>query len=145
MNNKVVLGVVCAAIVAGLIYNQQESVSEPLLSVDSEILEKVNKSRLANTLESSTNKESTPSNILLTEVQSADFTDDNSASSIASSADSSNQVNVQAQKHEQSADHFSDQQPKAHGHENQRRNREDNSLIPPGEPKKALPKQDNNG
>ncbi len=43
--------------------------------------------------------------------------------------------------HEQPADHYSASQPKHHGHEHvkPRRRLEDNSLMPPGEPKKPLP------
>lgn len=136
MNNKVALGVVCAALATVLIYNQQEPASELQLKV----IEQVSKSRLSNTFENTMNKESIPDSTLLTNEEPRYG---NSTSSTTLSVSSQNQENVQA--HEQPADQFSGQQPKAHGHENQRRNREDNSLIPPGEPKKPLPNQDNNG
>ncbi|PKI13042.1 hypothetical protein [Colwellia sp. 12G3] len=139
--SKVVLGIICAAIVAGLIYNQEESASEIEQGVTSQALEQSNKSTLTNTLESSINKESISEPTLLTGQESVDRQHNSSTSSIVSSKTSQNIVSVLAKTDDKPADHFSDNQPKHHGHEHeqQRRNPEDNSIIPPGEPKKPLP------
>ena len=50
-------------------------------------------------------------------------------------------------QHNKPADHDGNRQAKHHGHEHEkvRRHPEDNSIIPPGEPKKPVPKQEGEG
>ena len=79
---------------------------------------------------------------LLTPLQSSEV-QANAESSSATSSKAKDRV--VAQSHQLPADHRSASQPKAHGHENQRRHPEDNSLLPPGEPKKPLPTEQGNG
>jgi hypothetical protein len=143
--NKIALGVLCAAIVVGLIYNQDESENDNQQGVNSKILGEGGKSTLTNTLESSTNKDSITESVLLSNTDSAVVQVGNSTSPATSAMISENKSSVQVHEHEQPTDHLSEQQPKAHGHENQRRNREDNSLMPPGEPKKPQQNEDSNG
>jgi len=56
-------------------------------------------------------------------------------------------VRKNERQHNKPADHDGNRQAKHHGHEHEkvRRHPEDNSIIPPGEPKKPLPKQEGEG
>ncbi|PKG85367.1 hypothetical protein CXF85_07200 [Colwellia sp. 75C3] len=145
--NKVLLGVICAAIATGFIYNQQESANESQLGVNSEVIEQSSKSKLTNALDSTTNKESITDGTLVTAVASEELQDDNATSLIIPSISSQQKVSVLSKADNKPSDHFSENQPKHHGHEHdqQKRHPEDNSIIPPGEPKKPLPEQQSKG
>ncbi len=56
-------------------------------------------------------------------------------------------VNNNERQHSKPADHDGNRHAKHHGHEHEkvRRHPEDNSIIPPGEPKKPLPKKQGEG
>ena len=139
---KVVVGILFLGVAAGLIYNQIQPANQAQQ-------DKEDNTALTSTLDSSSNNEgladnaqltATPSNTVNNSLQS-----DDTNSSVDSSASNQKNVSVLANKHQLPADHRSASQPKPHGHEKQRRHPEDNSLIPPGEPKKPLPNKDNKG
>ena len=134
---KVSFGILFVGITAGLIYNQMQPAQQgqqdktTLISTSTS-----NNKRLADSVQIT----ATPSNIVHNSVQNSD-----AISSVDSSTSSQNNARVLTNKHQLPADHRSAQQPKHHGHENQRRHPENNSLIPPGEPKKTLPEQGTKG
>ena len=138
---KVALGILFVGITAGLIYNQIQPANQAQQG-------KGEKTALTSTLESTSinTNEGLADSAQLTAAppntmnNSGKNTEGNSdaISAVAPSASSQSNAKLLANKHQQPADHRSAQQPKAHGHENQRRHPENNSLIPPGEPKKPL-------
>ncbi|GAW94551.1 MULTISPECIES: hypothetical protein [Colwellia] len=144
--NKVIFGILFVGIAAGLIYNQIQPANQAQQG-------KEDTSALSSTLVGSSNNEglvdsalltATPSNTVNNSGQNTKGNSD-AIHSLDSSASSEISARVVVNKHQQPADHRSAQQPKPHGHENQRRHPENNSLIPPGEPKKPLPTQESKG
>ena len=144
--NKIALGVLCAVLVSGFVYQQMSLSSQDQQGTNSNSAEEVDKAILASAVESSSTKTTTTNSgidrTLLTPLQSSEV-QANAESSSATSSKAKDRV--VAQSHQLPADHRSASQPKAHGHENQRRHPEDNSLLPPGEPKKPLPTEQGNG
>ncbi len=144
--NKIVLGVLCAVLVSGFVYQQIPVSNQDQQGVNSNSAEEVNKATLANAIESSTNKTTTTNSDfdrpLLTTPQASEV-QANADGSLATSSKTNDRV--VSQSHQLPADHHSASQPKTHGHENQHRHPEDNSLIPPGEPKKPLPTEQGKG
>ena len=143
---KVALGILFVGITAGLIYNQIQPANQAQHGVE-------DKTALTSTLESTSNNDgladnaqltATPSNTVNSSGKNIEGNSD-AISAVALSADSQSNARLLANKHQQPADHRSAQQPKAHGHEHQGRHPENNSLIPPGEPKKPLPEQEAKG
>ncbi|NQZ25946.1 MAG: hypothetical protein HRT55_06485 [Colwellia sp.] len=143
---KVALGILFVGITAGLIYNQIQPANQAQHGIE-------DKKVLTSTLESSSKNDGLADNAQLTATplntvnNSRKNTEGDSdvISAAAPSANSDSNARLLANKHQQPADHRSAQQPKAHGHENQHRHPENNSLIPPGEPKKPLPNQETKG
>ena len=139
---KVALGILFVGITAGLIYNQMQPGNQAQQGQE-------DKTALTSTLVSTSNNKgladsvqltAIPSNAVNSRVQNSD-----TISSVDSSTSSQNNAIFLENKHQLPADHRSAQQPKHHGHENQRRHPENNALIPPGEPKKPLPEQEAKG
>jgi hypothetical protein len=141
--STIVLGVLCVAVTATLVYNQAqlpEQVQQG--SSDAVDIGLINPA----TVKNNTNKIGSVDSSIGTSAQvKVQLTKDPHVSDVSAIKDKNNHDYL-ASAHEKPADHRSDTQPKPHGHEHsiQRRNREDNSLIPPGEPKKSLPTQDDN-
>ena len=143
---KVALGILFVGITAGLIYNQIQPANQTQHGIG-------DKTALTSTLEITSNNDGLADNAQLTATplntvnNSRKNTEGDSdvISAAAPSANSDSNARLLANKHQQPADHRSAQQPKAHGHENQHRHPENNSLIPPGEPKKPLPNQETKG
>ncbi|WP_057832613.1 hypothetical protein [Colwellia sp. TT2012] len=143
---KVALAILFVGITAGLIYNQIQPANQAQQG-------KEDQSAVTSTFSGGSKNEelvdsalltATPSNIVNKSGQNTKGNSD-AIHSVDSSASSEISARVLANKHQQPADHRSAQQPKPHGHENQRRHPENNSLIPPGEPTKPLPAQENKG
>jgi hypothetical protein len=136
--NKVALGVLFTALLAGFLYNQVPLSDQVKQGINSDLTEEISKSASVSTTENNTIENSTIESNQLAVSQSkyvepiADIIQSKPLES------DQNKVKITTQSHEKPADHRSAAQPKAHGHENQRRNPEDNSLIPPGEPKKPI-------
>lgn len=143
-NNKVVLGVICGVIAAGIIYSQAPPSNQINEGEGTELLEEANNGTLSSTTDIATSQNSAIESTLLTLSQQGlgeNNTDVKAVASVSSQA----KISVLKHSHQKPADHQSASQPKAHGHENQRRHPEDNSLIPPGEPKKPVLNSNNNG
>jgi hypothetical protein len=142
---KVALGVLCVVVTAAFAYDQiQSQTPEPgLETTNGKVLNNAStrKSTEPTPIERGLDKNTTLS--APPSVPSLGVSNPPVGSPVASS---NNKVRVQAQSHNKPADHSGARQPKAHGHEHeqQRRHPEDNSIIPPGEPKKPVPKQENN-
>jgi hypothetical protein len=136
--NKVALGVLFTALAAGFLYSQVPLSNQVKQGTNSDLTEEISKSASVSTTEHITIENSAIDSNQLAASQSKD------GEPIADIIQSKylemdqNKAKVTTQSHEKPADHRSASQPKAHGHENQRRNPEDNSLIPPGEPKKPI-------
>ena len=137
---KVALGILFVGITAGLIYNQ----IQPANQAQQDIGDKTALTSTNEGLADSAQLTATPLNTVNNSGQNTEGNSD-AISAVALSASSESNARLLANKHQQPADHRSAQQPKAHGHENQRRHPENNSLIPPGEPKKPLPEQETKG
>ncbi len=137
--NKVAIGVIVAAIITTLAYNQTQQPEQPEQSSNTESVRDVNKGTLASSSSDRT-VTSPPDAAERNETQ----IDEVKTASVSSSVTSQNNRKHLASAHEQPADHSGSSQPKHHGHEHsqQRRHPEDNSIIPPGEPKKPLPEQE---
>ncbi|KGJ91177.1 hypothetical protein [Colwellia psychrerythraea] len=142
--NKIALGVLCAVLASGFVYQQMSLSNQDQQGTNRSSAEEVNKPTVASAIENST-PTTTHSGIdrpLLAPPQPSDIHVNTDSSSVTSSK---TKDRVVAQSHQLPADHRSASQPKAHGHENQHRHPEDNSLLPPGEPKKPLPTEEGNG
>jgi len=137
--NKIALGALFSAVTAGLVYSQIPLSQQDKQDINSGLVEKVGESALVNTAENNTIQTSGIDSRQLTASQSKGVQGSGDIIQSKSLASDQNKTKVAFQSHEKPADHRSASQPKIHGHENQRRNPEDNSLIPPGEPKKPLP------
>ncbi|MCJ8296237.1 MAG: hypothetical protein MJK15_17700 [Colwellia sp.] len=137
---KVALGILFVGITAGLIYNQ----IQPANQAQQDIGDKTALTSTNEGLADSAQLTATPLNTVNNSGQNTEGNSD-AISAVALSASSESNARLLANKHQQPADHRSAQQPKAHGHENQHRHPENNSLIPPGEPKKPLPNQETKG
>lgn len=133
---KVALGILFVGVIAGLIYNQMKPANQAPQG-------KEDKTTLTSTLLSTSKVLADSAQLTVTPPNTVNNSaqKNNAISSVESSTSSQNNTKVLANKHQLPADHHNAQQPKHHGHENQRRHPENNSLIPPGEPKKKLPEQ----
>jgi len=142
---KVALSVVCVVAIAALAYNQaQTQPPEPVLqATKGEVL---NQAPTTKGTEHTRLERGSAENTPLSAPPSIPSPGVGNAPVGTPVAKSSNKVRVQTESHNKPADHSGARQPKAHGHEHaqQRRHPEDNSVIPPGEPKKPLPEQKNN-
>jgi hypothetical protein len=136
--NKIALGVLFAVVTAGFVYSQVPLSNQAKQDTNSDIAEKVIKSASMSAAENNMIQTSASDNNHLTASRSEDVQQDVDIIQSKALVSVQNKVKATRQSHEKPADHRSASQPKAHGHENQRRHPEDNSLIPPGEPKKPL-------
>lgn len=143
--NKIALGVLSVVITAGLIYSQLPLSDDAQQISNNNSVEAASKSTVANAVKNTTTKNNRAGSTLLNSTQPNDVQDSAEISASNTLASSQNKKSVIAKSHQQPADHRSASQPKAHGHENQHRHPEDNSLIPPGEPKKPLPNKEGEG
>ena len=137
--NKIALGVLSAVIITGFAYQQMPLSNQDQQGANSNLIEEVNKPTLASENVSITTKNSSIDSTLLTHPQSNDVQIN---TDIISASSSQTKTRVVVKSPQLPADHHSASQPKAHGHEHQRRHPEDNSLLPPGEPKKPLPNKE---
>ncbi len=137
--NKIALGVIFATIITTLAYNQSQQPEQLEQSSNSKTVKDANKVILPSSNSGSTVISSSSaairSEVRVSEAQTA---------SVSSSVRNQTNSNHLPRAPEEAADYLSSTQPKHHGHEHnqQRRHPEDGSLIPPGEPKKALPEQE---
>jgi len=141
--SKIALVAICVVVTAALAYNQAQLSEHVEQAENDKVLNQIptSKSIDGTRLERGAAKNkplSAPPSIPSPIVGNADL-----ATPVVKSND---KASVQAQSHNKPADHSGANQPKHHGHEHaqQRRHPEDNSIIPPGEPKKPLPEQKNN-
>lgn len=135
--SKVALGIICVVVTATLAYNQAQSPEQVQLGKNGEVVigasdesESIASTNHATPVASSVDT----SNLEPIEAQTA---------SVSGLSENQKNNNYLARAHDQPADHHGATQPKPHGHEHvaQHRHPEDNSIIPPGEPKKPLPEQ----
>jgi len=136
--NKIAVGVLFTALIAGFMYSQTPQSNQAKKDTNSDLVEKISKTASESATEDNTLQSSGTESKQLTASQSKDAQRSVDIIQNKSIASVQNKTKVTTQSHEKPADHRSASQPKAHGHENQRRNPEDNSLIPPGEPKKPI-------
>jgi len=138
--NKVALGVLCVVVTATLAYNQTQQLGQVKQSSSSIVLKEENNVSLSASLDSTVSNSLAPAE--LKEIQ----LDEIKTTSLSSSVNKQNASNHLPSTYVQPAEHRSARQPKHHGHEHaqQQRHPEDNSIIPPGEPKKPLPEQKDN-
>jgi len=136
--NKIALGVLFTALIAGFMYSQTPQSNQAKQDTNSDLVEKISKTASESATEDNTIQSSGTDSSDLTASRSEDVQRDVDIIQSKSLASGQQKAKVTTQSHEKPADHRSASQPKAHGHENQRRNPEDNSLIPPGEPKKPI-------
>lgn len=138
--NKVALGVLCVVVTAILAYNQTQQLGPVKQSSSSTVLKEENNVSLSASLDSTVNN-----SLATTELKKIQL-DGIKTTSLSSSVNKKNSSNHLPSIYVQPADHHSALQPKHHGHEHvqPQRHPEDNSIIPPGEPKKPLPEQKDN-
>ncbi len=135
----ITIGILSLMVTAALVYKQVQQESN-----EQAVLEQSGSSTLS--LEAvNENSDITPSPIELAEpviIQSSGA----QAVKVTSLTSKTNTANSAASSHDEPADHRGAAEPKHHGHEHAepRRRPEDNSIIPPGEPKKPLPESKGN-
>lgn len=142
-NSNVVIVLCCIVVTAGLAYNQLSAPEQTnkgthhSAGADDKSLSLTSNTKIEHSLSHSQGNASVDS---LPEPKSLNPSAKNTLVNIEAKNQS-----VQTQNHEKPADHLSASQPKAHGHEHSQHQRhpEDNSIIPPGEPKKPVPEQIN--
>jgi len=141
---KVALGLTCVVAIAALAYNQiQTQPLEPVLQVTKG---KVLNQAPTKSTEHTRLERGTAENSQLSAPPSIPSPSVGNVPVGTPIVQSNNKASVQARSHNKPADHSGASQPKHHGHEHaqQKRHAEDNSIIPPGEPKKPLPEKNNN-
>jgi len=138
--SKVALGILCVVVTATLAYNQAQSPEQVQLGKNGGVVigasdesESIGSTNYATPAASSVD---TSNSVQVESVEAQ-------TASVSGSADNQKNNNFLARAHDQPADHRGASQPKHHGHEHvaQQRHPEDNSIRPPGEPKKPLPEQ----
>jgi hypothetical protein len=136
--SKIALGVLCVVVTATLVYKQAQS---PEQAKQDSISDVVKESRGVPTANLESANALPRSSSLSDTVQAQSSEAQNTR--VTSAVKSQNKSNHLPSTHEQPADHRSASQPKHHGHEHAqpKRHPEDNSIIPPGEPKKPVPEQ----
>jgi len=139
--NKIILAVLCVAVTAAVAYQQtrspeqvQQSTADKVHLGDNQPAPVKGVERVQQERGAAESRQSTASTAASTH------------RNVNPEAKRENKVSALSQSHDKPADHNSARQPKAHGHEHaqQRRHPEDNSIIPPGEPKKPLPENQGN-